>query len=232
MPPYSQANRPFQVTTPLADDALLVTGFRGTEELSCLFSFELSLIAENSTTIDFSKLVGHDISLGVATSGEGGATEWRYLSGICARFSQGNRNEEFTSYYAEVFPKVWLLTRRAQSRIFQQKSVPDILKAVLQGFDCDFQLRSQYEPREYCVQYRETDFDFASRLMEEEGIFYFFKHSADGHKLVVANTPGSHPDVPEASKVIYEDVTGGGRAEAPGYDWEKAQELRSRKFTL
>ena len=144
MPPYTQANRPLQVTTPLADDSLLVTGFRGTEELSCLFSFELSLIAENSTTIDFSKLVGHDISLSVATTGDGANTQWRYLSGICARFSQGDRNEEFTSYYAEVVPKVWLLTRRARIRIFQQKSVPDILKEVLQGIDCDFQLRAHY----------------------------------------------------------------------------------------
>jgi type VI secretion system secreted protein VgrG len=232
MAPYSQANRPLQVTTPLANDALLVTGFRGTEELSCLFSFELSLIAENSTTIDFSKLVGHDISLSVATSGEGGATEWRYLSGICARFSQGNRNEEFTSYYAEVFPKVWLLTRRAQSRIFQQKSVPDILKAVLQGFDCDFQLRSQYEPREYCVQYRETDFDFASRLMEEEGIFYFFKHSKSGHKMIIADSSIAHIDVPGLTKARYEVVEGGSQYGDHVFEWRKIQELRAGKYSL
>src|ERR1700758_4419134 len=111
MPPYTQTNRPLQVTTPLGDNVLLVTGFRGSEELSNLFSFEFTLIAENSTTIDFSKLVGNGIALSVATLGEGGATEWRYINGICARFSQGNRNEEFTSYYAEVVPQVWLLTR-------------------------------------------------------------------------------------------------------------------------
>ena len=166
MPSYLQK----QVTTSLGEETLLVIAFRGTEQLSRLFSFELDLIAENLTVIDFSKLVGNNISLRVATPGEGDAIDWRYISGICARFSQGNRNEEFTSYYAEVVPKVWLLTRRVQSRIFQQKSVPDILKEVLKGFDCDFQLRCQYEHREYCVQYRETDFDFASRLMEEEGM--------------------------------------------------------------
>ena len=169
---YSQSARPLQVDTPLGKDTLLVTGFRGSEQLSSLFSFQLSLIAENSTVIDFSKLIGHDITLSVATMGEAGDTDWRYLNGICARFAQGNRNEEFTSYYAEVVPKVWLLTRQFRSRIFQQKSVTDILKEVLKGFDCDFQLNGKYEPREYCVQYRETDFDFASRLMEEEGIFF------------------------------------------------------------
>src|SRR5271165_931505 len=117
MAEYTQKNRSLQVTTPLGDNVLLVTGFHGTEQISHLFSFELSLIAPNSTTIDFSKLMGNDITLSVATPGEGGATDWRYIDGICARFSQGNRNEEFTSYYAEVVPKVWLLTCRAQCRI-------------------------------------------------------------------------------------------------------------------
>jgi type VI secretion system secreted protein VgrG len=132
-----------------------MNGFQGTEQLSHLFTFELSLVADNSTPIDFGQVVGNDISLGAATPSTGGTSDWRYISGICASFSQGNRNEEFTSYYAEVVPKVWLLTWQCQSRIFQQKSVPEILKDILHGFDCDFQLYGQYEPREYCVQYRE-----------------------------------------------------------------------------
>jgi type VI secretion system secreted protein VgrG len=178
-----------QVTTPLGDNVLFVTGFRGAEQISHLYSFEVNLIADNSTIVDFSKLLGHDITVSIATPVKGGTTDWRYLSGICACFSQGNRNKEFTSFYAEVVPKVWLLTRRAQCRIFQQESVPQILKEVLNGFDTDFELRGRYEPREYCVQYRETDFDFASRLMEEEGIFYFFEHSASGHKMIVGTVP-------------------------------------------
>src|SRR3981081_2358619 len=143
MTEYKQSNRSLQVSTPFADNVLLVTGFHGSEQVSHLFSFEMKLVAAHSTTIDFSEIVGNDITLGIATPGEGEATDWRYISGICACFSQGDRNEEFTSYYAEVVPKVWLLTRLIQSRIFQQKSVPDILKKVLKGFDCDFQLRAQ-----------------------------------------------------------------------------------------
>jgi type VI secretion system secreted protein VgrG len=232
MPTYTQTNRPLQVTTPLGDNVLLVTGFRGSEQLSALFSFELTLIAENSTTIDFSKLVGNGIALSVATLGEGGATEWRYINGICARFSQGNRNEEFTSYYAEVVPQVWLLTRRFQSRIFQQKSVPDILKKVLQGFDCDFQLRGQYEPREYCVQYRETDFDFASRLMEEEGIFYFFKHTDSGHTMIIADGSVAHIEVPGLTEAKYDVVEGGSSQGDHIFEWRKTQALRSAKYSL
>jgi type VI secretion system secreted protein VgrG len=232
MPTYTQTNRPLQVTTPLGDNVLLVTGFRGSEQLSTLFSFELTLIAENSTAIDFSKLVGNGIALSVATPGEEGATEWRYINGICARFSQGNRNEEFTSYYAEVVPQVWLLTRRFQSRIFQQKSVPDILKVVLQGFDCDFQLLGQYEPREYCVQYRETDFDFASRLMEEEGIFYFFKHTGSGHTMIIADGSVAHIDVPGVTEAKYDVVEGGSSQGDHIFEWRKTQALRSAKYSL
>ena len=232
MPPYTQTNRPLQVTTPLGDNVLLVTGFRGSEQLSALFSFELTLIAENSTTIDFSKLVGNGIALSVATPGEEGATEWRYINGICSRFTQGNRNEEFTSYYAEVVPQVWLLTRRFQSRIFQQKSIPDILKVVLQGFDCDFQLRGQYEPREYCVQYRETDFDFASRLMEEEGIFYFFKHTESGHTMIIADSSVAHIDVPGVTEAKYDVVEGGSSQGDHIFEWRKTQALRSAKYSL
>jgi len=188
MPSYLQKHRPLQVTTPIGEETLLVTAFRGTEQLSRLFSFELDLVAANSTVIDFSKLVGNDITLRIATPTKGDAIEWRCISGICARFSQGNRNEEFTAYYAEVVPKAWLLTHRAQSRIFQQKSVPDILKEVWQGFACDFQLRGQYDPREYCVQYRETDFDFASRLKG-------------------ASSPGPHPAEPLPSMITTNRAT-------------------------
>src|SRR5271165_250478 len=122
MPTLSQANRLIQVTTPLGGDTLVVTGFRGTEHISHLFSIELDLIADNSTTIDFSQLVGKEITLAVATPGQESDVEWRYVNGICPSFSEGDRNLQFTSYSAEVVPKVWILTRLARSRIFQQKS--------------------------------------------------------------------------------------------------------------
>jgi type VI secretion system secreted protein VgrG len=232
MPTYSQTNRSLQVTTPLGDNTLFVTGFHGTEQISHLFSFEVTLIADNATIVDFSELVGHDITVSVATFAKGGDADWRYISGICACFSQGDRNEDFTSYYAEVVPKVWLLTRRAQCRIFQQKSVPDILKKVLEGFDTDFQLRGQYEPREYCVQYRETDFDFASRLMEEEGIFYFFDHSKSGHKMIIGDSSVALPDVPGPTHARYDVVEGGGPIGDHIFVWRKTQALRAAKYSL
>ena len=119
MPQFSQANRLLQVTTPLGADTLLVTAFNGNEQISGLFCFEISLIADNSTQIDFSKIVGNEVTLKVATLkvatlGTGGDPNWRYINGICSNFSEGDRNERFTSFSAEVVPKVWLLTRRAR----------------------------------------------------------------------------------------------------------------------
>jgi type VI secretion system secreted protein VgrG len=132
----------------------------------------------------------------------------------------------------EIVPQFWLLSRKAQSRIFQRMNVPDILKKVLEGLDVSYEIQGTFHPRDYCVQYRETDFNFASRLMEEEGIYYFFKHSANGHTMVVANTPQSHPDVPGQSRVVFEEVEGGYRDDDRVHGWEKTQELRSGKHTL
>jgi type VI secretion system secreted protein VgrG len=225
---YTQETRPMAVTTPLGKDVLLLVGFAGQEAISHLFDFQLDLIAENKTDISFDQLLGQKIAIGLKLP-DG---KERYFSGICSRFSQGQRDETFTHYRMEVVPQFWLLTRRVQSRIFQHMSVPDILKKVLTGLDFAFELHGTFQPRDYCVQYRESDFAFASRLMEEEGIYYFFKHSADGHKMVLANSPQSHADVPGATQVIYEEVIGGNRPEDRVHEWEVSQEIRPGKYTL
>jgi type VI secretion system secreted protein VgrG len=130
-------------------------------------------------------------------------------------------------------PRLWLWTKSARSRIFQHLTVPDILKKVLQGLDAAFELSGKWEPRDFCVQYRETDFNFTSRLMEEEGIYYYFKHTSGGHKLVVANTPASHADLPTGSKVIYKNLSQSTAHDQDIiYDWGKTQEVTSGKVTL
>lgn len=228
MATFTQAKRPLAVHTPLGPDALLLVGFSGTEGLSQLFSFELDLLAENTRKVAFDKLLGQGITVELELA-DGGK---RYFHGICKRVAQGERADDFTSYRMEIVPQFWLLTRRAQSRIFQHKSVPDILKQVLEGLDVSFELQGSFEPRDFCVQYRETDFNFACRMMEEEGVYYFFKHSNGAHQMVVANAPASHPDVPGANRILFEKVVGGGRDQDRIYDWEKAQELRTGKYTL
>src|SRR5207302_3286430 len=230
MPTYTQDNRPLSVKTPLGKDVLLLVGLTSHEAISQLFTFRLDLLAEDASKVKFEKLLGQKITVVLKLPNE----KERYFNGICNRISQGGRSEGevFTSYHLEIVPQFWFLTRRSQSRIFQHVSVPDILKKVLNGLDVTFEIQGTFHPRDYCVQYRETDFNFASRLMEEEGIYYFFKHTASDHKMVLADTPQSHADVPGPTKVIFETVTGGYVPDDRIYAWEKSQELRSGKYML
>ncbi len=230
MPEYTQQHRPIEVFTPLGDDVLLLVGFSGHEGVSQLFRFHLDLLAENSkrSSVKFDKLLGQRVAIRLELPDE----QQRYFHGICSRVSQGGTDQTFTSYHMEIVPQFWLLTRTAQSRIFQHVSVPDILKKVLAGVDVKFEIQGTFQKRDFCVQYRETDFNFASRLMEEEGIYYFFKHTEGGHQMVVANTQQSHPNVEHGSTLIYEEIAGGNRPENRIFSWEKVQELRSGKYTL
>jgi len=220
--------RGISVTTPLGADTLFLINFRGREGLSQLFHFQLELMAENRTDVAFDKIMGQKIGFSIALPD---GTN-RFWSGICNSLTQDGRDSTFTKYRMEVVPMLWLLTRRTQCRIFQHQSVPDILKAVLTGIDIKLEIQGTFEPRDYCVQYRESDFDFASRLMEEEGIYYYFKFTDGGHQMVIANTPQSHVPVTFAEKAIYEELEGGNRPDMRVSRWEKSQELRSGKVTL
>ena len=228
MSTYQQAERPLTVTTPLGKDTLLLVGLSGTEAISQLFRYQLELVATNETNVPFDQILGKPVTAHIMAPGG----DKRHVSGICCRFVQGGRDATFTSYRAEIVPEFWFLTRKAQSRIFQQKTVPQILQAVFQGLKTRAMLQGNYPPRDYCVQYRETDFNFASRLMEEEGIFYFFKHSADSQELVYADNPGAHPPVPFGPKATYAPLLLTVVEEERITEWEKAQDLRSMKFLL
>jgi type VI secretion system secreted protein VgrG len=222
---FTQQNRTLKITTPLGEDVLLLAGLSGQEAISSLFQFHLDLLAENRRQINFDELLGKKVAIEVMLPDD----KTRYFSGYLNSFSQGAQDQRFTRYRAEMVPQFWFLTRNAQSRIFQHLNIPDILKKVLQGVDVAFELKGTYQPRDYCVQYRESDFNFASRLMEEEGIYYFFKHTADSHKMVIADTPQSHLDL---GKIPYEELGGGTRDEERIHRWEKMQDLRSGKYTL
>ncbi|MBK6749397.1 MAG: type VI secretion system tip protein VgrG [Acidobacteria bacterium] len=131
-------------------------------------------------------------------------------------------------------PHFWLLTQNSQSRIFQNMSVPEILAKVLEGLEVTYEIQGTFEPRNYCVQYRESDFNFASRLMEEEGIYYYFVHTADSHRMIVANTPGSHRDCPTKSEIPFRlDIsTNPDEWQGAVHSWQVTNKLRAGKFTL
>src|SRR5215472_7236487 len=170
----TQATRPMAVSTPLGEDVLLLRAFEGNEAISRLFSFELELLSENHS-INFQDIVGQRVSLRLSLA-HGSPRFW---NGFVSRFVQAGRDSNVAVYHATVVPWLWFLDQTTDCRIFQSKSAPDIIKQIFQeyGFrDFSLNLYGDFVKRDYCVQYRESDFNFVSRLMEEEGIFYYFEH--------------------------------------------------------
>lgn len=223
----TQTGRSMAVSTPLGDDALLLLGFDGEEGISQLFRFDLDLVAEEPGRISFPALLGRRVSIRLALGGD----KDRYFNGICARLAQGMSSAKFASFRMEVVPAAWLLTQRAQSRIFQNVSVPEILRVLFRDTpDVTFDLGGAYPSRDYCVQYRETDFNFASRLMEEEGIAFYFRHTGDAHEMVLTDRGTFPPLDPAELELQPIEDTGTGRPTIE--HWEKSQGVATGKFTL
>ena len=229
---FTQETRLLELTTPIGKDKLLIRSIDGMEGISQLFSFRVECFASNDEVIDFSKLVGQNICVRVILDAVDPNAPKRYFHGVVQTVTRGARGYANTSYSLQAVPLLWILSRTTQSRIFQQKSVPDILKAVLVGFSVSFELQGTYQPRDYCSQYRESDFDFACRLMEEEGIFYFFKHEESNHVMVLGDTPTAHKDLPHSPTLYYDPDVAGVEDVVIVYAWEKSQTLRSGKTTL
>lgn len=185
MASYSQAKRPFRITTPLGDDVLLLSGFSGVEAISSPFRFTASLLSEDEA-IAGSDLLRKPVTIHVKLQSGGE----RAIHGLVREFRQYGRQERLVEYRMQIRPAYWFLKLTADCRIFQQKSVLDIVQKVLkeQGVtDIDLRCKKSYDPREYCVQYRESHFDFVSRLLEEEGIHYFFEHAEGKHTMVITD---------------------------------------------
>jgi type VI secretion system secreted protein VgrG len=176
-----------RVSTPKgpAADVLMLERLECTESVSDPFELVLHLLSTDAS-VDPKQLLRKPMVVSV-DMGDGSL---RYFHGMVRRFVQLGRAASLVSYRAEVVPSLSFLTLTTDCRIFQQKTVQDIIKKVLDDAgitDHRFVLTGSYEPREYCVQYRESDFDFVSRLMEEEGMFYFFEHTKEKHTLVIAD---------------------------------------------
>jgi type VI secretion system secreted protein VgrG len=191
---YVQDNLKLQVSTPLGPNKLLLRALRGEEYISGLFQFNLEMVSEDSA-LDFQAIIGKSVTVTLNLADD----TKHYFNGIVGRFIQEETNARLTRYHAEIHPWLWLLTKTADCRIFQNQSVPEIMKTIFSdlGFS-DFRdaLTRTYDKREYCVQYNETAFNFVSRLMEDEGIFYFFEHKDGVHTLVLGDDADVHQTCP------------------------------------
>jgi type VI secretion system secreted protein VgrG len=234
---YTQADRLIRVETVLGKDVLLLQGFRGQESVSRLFHFDLYMHSENRS-IKMESIVGKKATVVIVLPDK----KERYINGIISSFSQagstplemGTTPKIFAHYSATLVPHMWMLTRTSDCRIFQEMTVPDIITKIFEEHKLDFDnhLHGKFDPREYAVQYRETDFNFVSRLMEEEGIFYFFKHEAGKHSLVLANHHDEFKSIPQHGDISYKSLIGEDKLRDVITEWTVGQEVRPGRYAI
>lgn len=222
---FTQEGHFLSVTTPLGEDELLLTEFSGEEGLSTLFSYRLTMLSRNDD-IQKDQIVGK----GVTVKLDDGEGQQRYFHGFVNSLTAGSLPVRgLREYQAEIVPQLWFLKRSSDCRIFQEKTIPDIIEEVLGDMgltDYQLKLTGAYERLDYCVQYRETAFNFVSRLMEQYGIFYFFLHEDGKHTLVIADHAGAYEDV-EQNEVEFDS---GRKDWSVIHSWTHGYAYRSGKW--
>jgi len=214
-------------------EELKVVGFSGSEQVSSPYSYSLELACED-VDLDFDSVVGKP---GVLTLiGDHDNIE-RQVHGIVSRIRFVRQVQRFAVYQAELVPQLSFLGLRRNCRIFQNVTVPQIIESVLKAAriasdQYKLQLNGKYEAREYCVQYRETDLHFISRLMEEEGIYYFFEHSATSHLMVIVDSQSAHTKIAAPDKVLFHEVSGTVEAEDSILSFSYSEHTQSGQVAL
>jgi type VI secretion system Vgr family protein len=222
--PFDQKNRIASVKTPFGADEVGLLSLEGTETLARLPSFDLQLISEKKS-LNPKQILGQTV--GVTLNLKNG--KQRYFHGHAIQFGRATFRDRYFVYQATVVPWLWFLTRATNCRIFQNKSVVDIFQKVCKdhGFDqIELRLKGNYTAWEYCVQYRETDFNFVSRLLEEEGIYYFFKYEEDKNTVILADSPSSHQPFPGYEQVKLRPISRFAAAEDPEQIRDFASEMK------
>jgi len=197
----TQDGRVGELITPLGKDVLVLQRFDGFEGLGELFEFHVDALSEQED-IDFDKAIGQSCTIKLKTY----QGKTRIYDGILTEAQSANKVADYYHYRLVLRPWFALLGHKADCRNFLNKNVKDIIKEVFTkaGFsDYAFKTTDDYDPIPYCVQYRETDLAFCSRLMEQYGIYYFFKHAEGKHTMVLADSRSSHEANPDVPKLPY-----------------------------
>jgi type VI secretion system secreted protein VgrG len=213
------------------EDVLLFRSLSATEEMGRLFEFNVVALSDADEEVDTTQLLGTDASVTIELA-DG---KQRHFHGLVVRAGLESTVGRMISWRLQLRPWLWQLTRRSDSRIYQNKKVEDIIKDVFAAYpnlDVDWQLEGSFAPRPYCVQYRETDFNFVSRLMEEEGIYYFHRHTADTHTLVICNKMTKHEAFAGYETIKFRQSQDQLLELEAITDWRHTSELTSGKVTL
>jgi type VI secretion system secreted protein VgrG len=195
----SQEHRIGKLTTPLGKDVLALARFDGTEGLSELFEYRLEALSEEMP-INFDSAIGLHCWV---TFDNYGVT--RVFDGILVEAQWIGVRETYAAYRLVLRPWIWMMSRAAKSKIWENKKVTDIISEVFRKYssDLDESYQQNYPPLEYCVQYRETDLAFVSRLMELNGIYYYFEHSEGKHILHLVDSKSAHQTIPGEGKLPF-----------------------------
>lgn len=221
------------ITTTLGADKLLVLRLEGKESLGSLPQWHVDLVGNVSLlgvreSIDLHALLGSRANVTIAHGAK------RHFNGFITEAQRGERRGRFDSYRITMRPWTWFATRARNSRVFQNKSVKDIVTDVLTPYSADFSWRLQdasvYKPLDYCVQYEESDFDFVSRLLEEVGIYYFFEHTSTTHTMVLIDSMGKHEAKSGAAAIHWSNKLDAGKASM--VEWHVAEEVHAVKAVV
>jgi type VI secretion system secreted protein VgrG len=221
---------PITLTSPLPPADLMFESMTATAGLSVLEDMQLGVLSPKAG-IDPKDLLGKGVTVNVHLGGD----SKRHFHGYVTRFAMVGHQGRHYQYRATVRPWLWFLSRTADCRIFQDMTVPDIVKKVFEDHKAanfKFNLFRSYRKWTYCVQYRESDLNFVMRLLEHEGIYFYFEHKEGEHKLVLVDSRSAH-DAPAGhdSLPFYEDGAAPPDTEAVSR-WSFSREIRPGKTVL
>jgi type VI secretion system secreted protein VgrG len=217
------------------DDTVHILELSGLEEISRYYVFTLDLVSKKAD-IDFVEILKKpariEIKHGVKLAGgEKRGQQTLKIHGVLRSFEQVEQRLDWVRYKAELVPPLWKLSMNFQSRIFIEKTVPDIVKEILkeagmaEGTDFEMKNLSGYPTREFVMQYEESDLDFIDRWLEHEGIFYFWEHSDQGSKMILANATAAYNPMQGTPTIAYNPITDtnnrveAGESEKASDDW-------------
>ncbi len=204
-------------------DSLFVLRMGGYESLGRPFDYELDLLSEDPN-LDLASFLGQPLTVKLEVQ----SGDFRFFNGIVTHFKHTGGSGRYARYRAVLRPKLSLLDYSANSRIFQSLSVPDIVKKLFgeQGLsDFEVHLQSDYKKWDYLVQYRETDFHFVSRILEHEGIYYYFRHEDGKHTLVLTDSASGHDKAPGYDTISFYPVGSAVRNEDHFDGWSAEKQI-------
>ncbi|MFI7884967.1 type VI secretion system tip protein VgrG [Pseudomonas juntendi] len=227
----SQHQRLFTFDSPLPpEQELQLLSFSGREAISELFSFQAHLISQDAR-IELKKLIGKKVTLGIALAN--GTT--RYISAHVSDFVHTGADGGIANYTAELVPWIWILSRRRDSRIFQDKTTEQIVKEVFDYYlslaEHEFRLSQPLKPISYCTQYQESDLNFVLRLLEQEGLFFTFEHSQEGHRMIISDDSSMLPQLERQPLIRYHSASVTETSDSITA-WSSARRMQPTRLTL